>query len=246
MRFLISLLLISLLLGSFAITSSSQTVKINGTTIKINGVKWKIGNLPSDFATDTFTESSDTNLQLHIGEVGSTWTLHTSYSGTVLVNASLDEIYLNTSSTAAYYASGTPPSANYCTQGSFSRKSSLSNNVGLWLAVDTATDTGILLRLNDNGAGTVVYDLFDRQSGSNNNVTPTVSGVAAHIPTIGGASVQVTLCRAGTSLTAFFDGVQDTTFNSTTAITATGKAGLRFSGQASSTTGIHIDNFSAR
>ena len=54
------------------------------------------------------------------------------------------------------------------------------------------------------------------------------------------------MCRTGTAVTVFANGVQDTTLNATTTTTATGKAGIRASGQTTSTTGIHLDNFHAQ
>lgn len=193
------------------------------------------------FVNDTFTEASDTNLQSHTGETGATWTLHPSYSGTVLVNGTLDRIYLNTSAAAAYTASGSPPSATYCAQGDFRRMTQMANNVGVGLGADTSADTSIYLRLNDNGT-TVIWEVLDRVSGSNTVLNFSVS----NIPSVGGAAITAQVCRSGTAITAFFNGVQDSALNSTTTITATGKLSLRLSGQASSTTGIHVDNVIAQ
>lgn len=194
----------------------------------------------SDFVTATFTVGSDTNLESYTGEVG-TWSVHPSYSGTVLVNAALDRIYLNTSAAGGYLASGTPPSANYCVQADFFRVTQMSINVSLVLAFDATTDTGILLRGNDNGT-VFQWEVFDRVNGSNSSVVSS----GTNTPTVGGAAVTMEMCRSGTSITVKSNTVQDTNLNFTTGITATGQAGLRFSAQASSTTGIHVDNFSAR
>jgi hypothetical protein len=194
-----------------------------------------------DFVTATFTVGADTNLQSYTGEVGATPTLHPSYSGTILVNASLDRIYLNTSSAAGYYFSDTPPSANYCVQADFFRVSQIVINIGIMLGFDTSADTGVLLRLSDSST-TVSWEVIERVSGSNT----VLSSISTNIPTVGGAAVNAKLCRSGTAITVFFDTVQNTSLNSTTSLTAVGKAGVRFSGQASSTTGMHLDNFSAR
>jgi hypothetical protein len=197
----------------------------------------------STVVSDSCTEATtDTTFASHTPEIGGPVVSHPIYSGTALVNASLDRVYLNSAAAGGYYYTGTPGGADYYVQMDFYRLSQLSTNVGILLGMDTSADTGVLLRLNDNGAGVVVWDLFDRVAGSNNSL---ISGVAAHIPTLGGSPVTAKLVRTSTSITCFFDGVQDTNFNQTTSITAIGKAGVRFSGTASSSTGIHGKNITA-
>lgn len=198
-----------------------------------------------DFVTDTFTQASDITLASHTGEVGATWTVHPSYSGTALDDATLDRIYLNSAAAGGYYASGSPPGADYYVEADFYRLSLLSNNAAIVLGFDTAADTGILLRLNDTGASQQ-YEVIDRVTGSNTILNGGTAISTSHIPSVGGAAVKVRIVRTGTAITVFFDGVQDTSLNSTTSITAVGKAGIRASGTASATTGIHLDNFSAR
>lgn len=205
------------------------------------GVKTYGGGGGGPFVNDTFTEASDTNLQSHTGETGATWTLHPSYSGTALVNGSLDRAYLNTSAAAAYTASGSPPSADYCVESPYRRLTQISTNVTIALGMDTSADTFTGLRLNDNGA-TVVWETYDRVTGSNT----VLQSVTTNIPSLGGAAITAKLCRSGTAITVFFDNVQNTSLNSTTTITAAGKAGVRFSGQGSATTGIQLDSFSAQ
>jgi hypothetical protein len=199
----------------------------------------------SDFVTDTFTTGSDVNLSSHAGEVGATWTLHTLYSGVITDDAALDRIYLTSAGAAAYHASGTPPGADYYVSATLFRLTQIPTNVSLILGMDTTADTGILLRLNDTG-GAVQWEVIDRVAGSNTILNGGAAVTGAHVPSLGGAGVLVKLVRTGTAITVFFDGVQDTALNCTTSITAVGKAGVRCSGQASSATGIHIDDFTAR
>lgn len=193
-----------------------------------------------DFVTDTFTQGSDANLSAHTGELGATWTLHpaAAYSGSVITNdATLDRIY-TTTGTAAYYASGTPPSANYCAQADIYNVTTLSLNVAIAVRMDTSADSMILVRLN-NG---IQWELIERNAGANTALTNS----GASLPTAGGAPVNLKLCTAGTAITVFLNGVQETGMNSTATISAAGKAGVRFSGVSSSSTGYHVDNFSAR
>jgi hypothetical protein len=216
----------------------------NVTTATANTISgdWSGGAVGGgDFVTDTFTAASDTTLASHTGEVGATWTLHPSYSGAALDNGSLKRIYLNTSAAAAYYASGVPPGANYCVQADFNRVTQISNNISIIIGMDTTADAGLLLRGNDNGT-TFQWEVIDRAGGSNTLLTSS----SANQPAIGGAAVTMKMCRNGTSVTVFANGVQDTALNATTTTTAVGKAGIRASGQATSTTGIHLDNLHAQ
>lgn len=196
------------------------------------------------FVNDTFTEASDTNLQSHTGETGATWTLHPSYSGTMLVNGSLDRVYLNTAAAAAYTSSGVPPSADYCVEAPIRRVTQIANNVsiGMW---STSADTALILRANDTGAA-FQWEVIDRTTGSNVILNGGAAVSGSNAPTIGGAAVTMKICRAGTTVTVFANGVQDTALNSTTGNTATGRAGIRISGQATSTTGMHIDSLTAQ
>lgn len=196
---------------------------------------------PADFVSDTLTETSNVNLQSHTGEVGATWTLHPSYSGTATVDGTLDRMYLTSAGAAAYYTSGVPPSADYCVKSYFYRVTQQSNNISIILRFSTSADTGILLRANDTGAA-FQWEVMDRTSGSNG--TPVTS--VLNTPSIGGAPVIMEICGIGTAVTVSANGVQDTNLNFTTGITATGRAGVRFSGTATSTTGVHLDNFSAK
>ena len=221
------------------------TVKIGGTT-KV-GVS-TAGGGGGDFVTDTFTAGSDTAITSHTADVcvgcaSPNYVSHVSYSGTITVDASLDEIYLTSASASAVYVDVTPSSADYCVQGDFSRKSQQSSNGAISVGMNTGADTMILLRLNDSGVDPLAWEVIDRVTTSSTFLA-TVTG--SHIPTVGGAAVTAKLCRTGTSITAFFNGVQETGLNATTTITATGRAGIRLSGTSTATTGIHIDNFSAR
>lgn len=231
MKKLISLILLLLFAVSLAAQSkTSQQILLSQKIVAGGG---------GDFVSDTFTEGSDVNLSSHVGEIGATWTLHPSYGGTVTNDSTLDRIYL-TSGTGAYYTSGVPPDADYCVKSYFYRVTQQSNNISLILRFSTSADTGILLRANDTGAA-FQWEVMDRNAGSNGTPVTSISNT----PAIGGAPVIMELCGTGTTVIVIANGVQDTNLNFTTGITATGRAGVRFSGTSTSTTGIHLDNFSA-
>src|SRR5438876_780537 len=69
--------------------------------------------MPSPWVTDSFTDTAGTHLESHTGEVGATWTKHPNESfDCVITNA--NRLRNNSSGNAsAYYASGTPQSANH-------------------------------------------------------------------------------------------------------------------------------------
>lgn len=226
MRKLFPLILILLLSFPFVAQKPSQQVIISQKITVAGG---------GDFVNDTFTQGSDVNLSSHTGEIGATWTLHSSHSGTAINDATLDRVYCTVSS-VMYYASGTPPSANYCVEADFFHNTVTSTNFSIAI-VDPATDSAVMLRLN---ADNTRWEILDRTNGSNGTSTNS----ATHY--IGASSnINARMCRSGTSMTAFFNGVQDTALNFTTAHTFTGKAGIRVSGASTSTFGIHIDNFRA-
>jgi hypothetical protein len=237
MRKLYILILIILL----SISLSYSQTKIGGTA-KVGG-KTNVGvatvGSGGDFVFDTFTASSDVNLSSHTGETGATWTLHPSYSGIITNDATLDRIYLTSAGAGGYIASGTPPSANYCASMDFQLVTFASANYSVIVRFDETVDTGILLRFNVDLSR---WEVLDRVTGSNGSpVTSTTN-----VPIAGGSAVTGKICASGTSVTAFTNGVQDTSLNFTTAITSTGKAGIRFSGTATSTSGLHVDNFHAQ
>lgn len=198
----------------------------------------------SIFVSSSFTAGSDTALASFTPETGGPFVLHPSYSGSILVDAALDRAYLNSAAAAAYYGTGVPAGADYAVEMDFFRQTQIAANVSLVIRMDISVDTGILLRLNDTGSA-VQYEVIDRVTGSNTVLNGGTAVTSSHIPSLGGAAVRVKIVGTGTAITVFFDGVQDTALNCTTGITAAGRAGIRASGQSSSTTGIHLDNFSA-
>lgn len=206
------------------------------------GVKTYGGGGGGPFVSDSYTEGSNTTLASHSPETGGPISLHPSYSGAITVDATLDRIYLTSASSAAYFYNATPASATYCVSADFRRLSLMANNASIAIGMSTTVDTALLLRLNDDGAAQS-WDVIDRVSGSSTFLSG-VSGVS--IPSVGGAAVTAQMCRTGTAVTVFFNGVQNTSLNATTTISTTGKVGLRISGTASSTTGIHLDNLSAQ
>lgn len=194
----------------------------------------------SDFVTDAFAEAvSDTTLASHTGSVGATWTPHgdtATYTSTATVNATIDRLY--GLGTAAYYASGNPPSADYYVQADFFLVDTASVNSAICLRMNISTNTMYLLRLN-NGATWELRKIV-------NGTATTLASSTSNIPSVGGFRT-IRLVVSGSNLTVFNNGVQDTGLNATdSSITAAGRAGVRFAGAMTQTTGNHLLNFSAR
>jgi hypothetical protein len=215
------------------------TSRIRGvTSSSVTGSFTTTGSAPADFVTDSFTESSDTTLASHTGSVGATWTKHpaAAYTSTATVDAATDRVY--PLAITAYYASGVPPSADYYVQADFYAASIISVNAAIVGRMDTTADTMYLVRLN-NGT---VWELRKIVAGS--ATTLGSDSTAGNLPTVGNSKT-VKLVMTGSTITVFVSGVSVISVTDTD-ITSAGKAGLRFSGTATSTTGFHIDNFSAR
>lgn len=229
--FIIIRLLIVLLI--FASLVFPQKVRVGGKS-KTNA---KIYSTASNtFSSDTFTESSDTALASHVGEIGATWNLHPSYSAAATVDAAIDRLY--PTGTTSYYTSGVPSDADYCVSADYFHASTIAINIGIALRMNTSTDDMYIFRLN-NGTS---WEVIERLAGSNG-----VLGASStnSLPSVGN-SVNAKMCIAGTAITIYFNGVHDATLDRTgTNITAAGRAGFRAAGAASSSTGYHLDNFLA-
>ena len=188
----------------------------------------------SDFVTDTFTESSETVLGSHTGELGATWTVHPSYAASAAVNGTTDRVFHT--GTTAYYASGSPPSADYYVQADFFVASVISVNAGICARMSTSTDTMYSVRLN-NGT---TWELRLLQPGSGS----TLGSSTNQIPSVGQSKTVRLICN-GTSISVTVNGVSEISVTDAT-ISAAGKAGIRCAGVGSDSTGYHFDNFSAR
>lgn len=189
---------------------------------------------PADFATDSFTEASDVVLSAHTGELGATWTKHASYAQTVTVDAATDRIYAD--GTVAYYASGTPPSPNYYVQNDVYAASIISTNAGPYGRIDTATDSMYGCRMN-NGT--------DWQLRVINSGSATTLGTSANQLPTAGQTKTLRLTMSGSTITCSVNGVVEISVTDGS-ITAAGKAGVRFAGAGTATTGFLLDAFSAR
>jgi hypothetical protein len=193
----------------------------------------------SDFVTETFTEATSTTLASHTGEVGATWTLHPSYGNTVIVDASIDRAYASSTSSTAYYASGTPSSANYYVQVTVTVASlPFTGSAGPAGRMDTTANTQYGFRLRDGTS----WQLFKLVTGT---LTQLGSESTNNIPTVG-QSRTLKLVMTGDQISGYVEGTLEVGPITDMAITAAGKAGIRLANPMDVSTGFHLDNFSAR
>ena len=228
----LSLSLIILFLIAISILAEGQSKITNGKATNA-----QISFFLADFVTDTFTEGSDILLGAHTGEVGATWTVHTSYgSDAATIDSASDRVY-PTADPKSYWASGTPPSADYTVCADIFAASNITANIGPAGRIDTTANTMYSARYN---SGTT-WELAKRVTGSN-----TILGSSTNQLISIGNSKTVCLVMSGTSISLTVDGTTEVGPVTDSAITAAGKAGWRSSGIATSTTGYHIDNFHAK
>lgn len=220
-------------------------VKITGTGKATGTVKVSVtagGGGGSDFATDTFTESSDVTLASHTPNLGGPWVAHSdtgSYPSTATVDAATDRVYpVNVS---CYWITATPPSADYYVQATFTARSIMSGNVSVAGRMDTSANTMYILRLN-NGTS---YELRSIVTGTQTTLCSGAATTTNQIPNAGDSRT-LKLVMTGNQISGYIQGVLELGPCTDSSITTAGKAGLRFSGAFSSTTGYHFDDFSAR
>lgn len=231
----------AILLFLLAVSLTGQT-KLGGSA-KLGGtVKSSVSTtVASDFAADAFTGGVDGNSVVgRTADVGGVWAAHSNATygpGSFFVFQSA-RIYA--AGTVANYIDAVPSSANYYSQADFCVVTAVAQSVGVTVRMSTTDDTMYLGRL---------VDATNWQMRKIVTGTPTTLGSTSttNVPTAGGACVAGRLVVNGDQIsfeappgTVVIGPVTDA------AITAAGRAGVRNNGTASSTTGTHVDNFSAR
>lgn len=192
-------------------------------------------------ASDSFTEASDLVLSSHTPEIGGSWIEHphVNYNGSGFqVDAATDAIFAT--GTDASYINITPPSADYYAEADFKHVSTISQNVAACVRMHDTDDTNYNVRFN---SGTT----FEMRR-IVNGAAATIGSSTSNIPSVGNFT-RGRLLVIGDQLWfyVYVAGVLQgspiigpvTDAN----ITAAGRAGVRNSGAASATTGLHLDNF---
>lgn len=177
------------------------------------------------FVSDSFTDTDNTTLQSHTGETGATWTEHANESGNDAKIIS-NQCKHDSSAGVAYYASGTPASAEYDVQATCGAASTATYGPGIFGRLSTSALTGYLAWSTQT-----TTTLYKVSAGSYTDIGNTSYSWAA--------SDVVKLQIRDAAKKIFVNGVEKVSSTDNT-ITAAGKAGLRFYGNG----GI-LDDFSA-
>lgn len=204
------------------------------------------------FVQDTFTDTASTALTSHTGEVGATWTKHNiaNNTGNAQINGSNQLETTETSKNEAYYASGSPSSADYTVSFRYTHKGG-SGAIGFVGArLSTSASTGYFGGIFQ-GVGCSLYKYV---SGT---LTALASAVAFTLTTdesyditidVSGTTIAIRLQVVSTGNWLKPDGsLQASQINyisvTDSAISAAGKAGFWIS--HASGTRAQYDNFSA-
>lgn len=179
---------------------------------------------------DTFTDTAGTLLENHAGETGATWTKNPAFtSGSAAITAA-GRLRGNATS-AVYYASGVPASADYDVEADLYVASQLNN-------------AGVIGRMSTTA---VTYYLFDYQNGGTFNLYAVVNGATVNTYTASlalavGQTCHMRLSMRGSRITCHVDdaAVIDVTDAS---ISAAGRPGLFQGVQTDDSTGYQLDNF---
>lgn len=186
------------------------------------------------FVSDSFTDTNDTELTLHTGEVGASWIRHTNAGLSDFRFTAANRVRPNASLIYAseYYANTSPPSADYYVEAVLRCVSNPgSGYVGVIGRGQTATDNRYAALYNQASGQWELYNTWASMLGSyTQSLTP-------------GNDYTLRLDMVGTTIRVLIDGVERV--NVTNSAQTSGKAGLIGDGVWTNSTGIHVDSFTA-
>ena len=182
----------------------------------------------ADITLDTFTGSNGTSLTAHTGEHGAAWSNHPSYTGAAVLTGN-GTVRANQTGFSEFYASGVPADANYSVEGVLDIQSAIGSQfVAICARLSTSSHAAYFL-YNFNGDWAL-------QNASGNIATWTAAAAD-------GDRLRVS-CN-GSAIQGWINNVLRLSGTDST-ITAAGRAGLFFSGNATNSTGMHLNSVYAR
>lgn len=183
--------------------------------------------------SDTFTGTAGTALESHTADTGETWTKHTSLgSGTADIR---NNQVRGSATPALFWSSWTPPAADYYVEITLDVLDTGSPDTpGASGRIDTAANTHYHARYSRISAGA---QLFKFVAGTATQLGSTFSYTPADGDTI-------RLDMAGTTIRLLINGVERISVTDS-AITATGKAGLRWGNNQGVADRVHIASLTA-
>lgn len=187
------------------------------------------------FMLDTFTAADGTLATARAGELGATWTGHPAY-GTPAMTIGANRLYCTNASGGVIYCSAVPSSADYKVRAELRCMSEIAND-----------NCGISARMNATSPASHYFLRYSRSAGAF-QLLKEVLGV---FTTLGswtdtfsaGSTRSIELRVVGSSpatITCYIDGAARITVTDS-AITATGRPGMRYAIVQSASTGIHLD-----
>lgn len=198
--------------------------------------------IPATFVQDSFTDVAGTALTAHTGEVGATWTNHPNFtSGTSVIGTNDD--YTSSSASTFMLASGVGASPTYTVACTINFLTKITGQVaGIFCRCDPTQTTMYEMEYSVTAAQ---WQLILRNNGA-------VTSLGTYNFTVNnGDSIPITLQiqipEPGTNyVTATVEGTQIFQVADSTIGPVAGRCGMRSGGAAAtSTTGMHFDNFTA-
>lgn len=185
------------------------------------------------FLTDTFTDTDNDALDsAHTGEIGATWTEHSSVNtGDAIITS--NRIRSTGANASIHYASGLPSSADYYVETVIFQAGSTIVGFGPAGRIQTGANTCYFARYI---SASTRWELFKTVAGASTSL-----GTFTHT-TANSASYTIRLQMIGTAIKVYKDGVEIISATDGD-ITAAGRAGIR--GASSGVGGHHIDSITA-
>lgn len=185
------------------------------------------------FHSDTFTESTDTDLASHTGEVGASWTSHPDTTGIITDDGDVDRIYKSSGSVGIYYASGVPGTSFYDVVSVFYVTTYAGISTQLFGRLKTGTShDGYSVRFNQVAGR---WELIEA-------VATVWTIIGTYSQTLSaGVSYVVKLQIRDANKKVFIDGVERISVTDN-AVTAKGRPGVAGAVNLAEAGGIHIDS----
>ncbi len=182
------------------------------------------------FVQDAMTGTNWSDLHLHTGAVGATWTRHTTTSTSRWY---IFDNKVHCGIPGIIYASGTPASADYSVECDYTR---YTNTAAISIAGRISTSAATFY---------YVYELFGEiVLAKQINGVITSFGFDVTGLMVNGQTYRLKLEMIGSAIKVYVDGIQKISATDGD-ITSAGKAGVRSPSSNDAGTGKHIDNFLA-
>lgn len=187
---------------------------------------------PVDFVNDTFTDTDNTLLSSHTGELGAGWTQHPSYATATIAVVSNRADKDVATGTACYFASGTPSSTTYTVEaGQIDIGTATNLSSAACASVDTASNTMVCARRQNS----TTMELLKLINGSVTSIdTEPVTWTLNQVRVL-------KLARNGTNYEWFLDNVSLGSFTIADAeLSAAGRVAVRMTGSWADSTAYPI------